>query len=122
MSVSIHSQFPANDAGKKDQVSAREMTVIETIHNRGAGTTEDPVRKVYRYWDKSGMCLAEFDAWTQRDQTFPAARWTYTETPVNVQLKVDEKRKPRVPAPKNWTTKDVRRVHEKARRHPPRGR
>ena len=31
-------------------------------------------------------------------------------------------RKPRVPAPKNWTTKDVRRVHEKARRHPPRGR
>ena len=32
------------------------------------------------------------------------------------------KRKPRVPAPMNWTEKDVRRVHEKARRHPPRGR
>lgn len=35
------------------------VEVIQVITSRGAGTKNDPVRKVIQYWSKHGTLLAE---------------------------------------------------------------
>jgi len=41
---------------------ARTITVIETnLEKKGAGTEEDPVRRITQYWSTDGRLLAEVD-------------------------------------------------------------
>lgn len=39
------------------------IEVIETISIIGNGTSEDPVRYLYEYWDLDGNLLASKDEW-----------------------------------------------------------
>ena len=41
----------------------RVMKVIRVICRKGNGTSENPVRFVYQYWDFKGNLLAEYDKW-----------------------------------------------------------
>lgn len=42
-------------------VSAKVITVIETVSVIGSGTPEDPLRHMIRYWNLEGELLAERD-------------------------------------------------------------
>ena len=44
---------------------ARLITVIETKALAGAGTTEDPCRKVIQYWDLKGNLLSINDPYLE---------------------------------------------------------
>lgn len=42
---------------------AERIEVIRTVHVRGKGADEDPVREVITYWSLEGDRLAEKDDW-----------------------------------------------------------
>src|SRR5690349_21700402 len=52
----------------KDRPSSRVMQVIETVFNRGQGTSDDPVREVTVYRSLDGELLAERDPMPPRGQ------------------------------------------------------
>lgn len=43
--------------------SAKTIQVIVTETVEGEGETNDPMRKIYDYWDLDGKHLASFDEW-----------------------------------------------------------
>ena len=46
---------------------ARLIQVIETdFETRGAGTSDDPVRRIVQYWTVDGKLLAERDEWAEK--------------------------------------------------------
>ncbi len=45
----------------------RVMKVIRVICKKGNGTSENPVRYVYQYWDFKGNLLAECDEWKENN-------------------------------------------------------
>lgn len=44
---------------KESPQQVKLVEVIQVITSRGAGTKEDPVRKLVQYWSKQGILLAE---------------------------------------------------------------
>ena len=44
---------------KEPPQQVKLVEVIQVITSRGAGTKDDPVRKIIQYWSKQGTLLAE---------------------------------------------------------------
>lgn len=43
------------------------IKVIKVVCRKGNGTSDNPVRYVYQYWDFKGNLLAEYDEWKEKN-------------------------------------------------------
>lgn len=46
-------------------ISAKEVTVIETVCREGSGEEGDPIRMVKKYWKTDGALIAYVDPFNQ---------------------------------------------------------
>ena len=48
--------------------SAKATIMIKTISTCGAGTKEDPVRKITQYWDLNGNLIVTIDSFSNQEE------------------------------------------------------